>query len=77
LNAIRHIRRYQPKYIVVGVPVAPYQTVILFKRAADKVFCVFEPRNESFTSVEDYYADFSHVTEVQVLEAISRKNPNR
>ena len=77
LNAILHIRRYQPKYIVVGVPVAPYQTVILFKREADKVFCVFEPRNESFTSVEDYYADFSHVTEVQVLEAISRKNPNR
>lgn len=69
-SAIRYVRKRKPRYIIVGVPVAPKETICLLKREADMVKSVITPSGESFKSVEQYYDDFRPVTDNQILEAL-------
>ena len=70
IAAIRYVRKRKPRYVIVGVPVAPKETICLLKREADIVKSIITPRAEGFKSVEQYYDDFHPVTVNQVLEAL-------
>jgi putative phosphoribosyl transferase len=72
--ALRHIKTLNPKYTIVGLPVAPKQTVRLLENEADKVKCIFQPRNDEFNCVENFYEDYSPVTDNQVADAIRTIN---
>lgn len=74
--ALRYIKKYSPGYTIVGIPVAPEQTVSLLENEADNVKCIFQPRNVKFRFVEDYYVDYSQVTDEKVAEAIGTINQN-
>jgi predicted phosphoribosyltransferase len=40
----------------------------LLQKEADKVECIMTPDNETFTSVDQYYIDFSQITDIDVAE---------
>jgi putative phosphoribosyl transferase len=71
--AIRYLKTLNHKYLIVCVPVAPKQTVQLLKNEADKVFCIFMPNGAKFRSVEQYYVDFSHLTDAHFADIIEKK----
>ena len=71
--AARWIRKnYNPKKLIIAVPVVPKQVVKLLKNEADHVETITTPSTSSFKSVSQYYQDFTEVTDQQVIDILSR-----
>ena len=64
LEAIRDLGHRGARHITVAVPVAPPGTGIRIGTSCDRFVCLHEP--EGFSSVGEYYADFSPVEDDQV-----------
>lgn len=72
--ASRYLKTRNPKYLIVCVPVAPKQTIQLLKYEADKVYCILMPNGDKFRAVEQYYVDFSQLTDTQVADVVDKKH---
>jgi putative phosphoribosyl transferase len=70
IAALRLIKSYQPGYVIVGVPIAPRETVNMIRNEANKAISIFTPSNHEFVSVEQYYENYSPVTDSEVMEAL-------
>lgn len=66
--AIKLVRNRQPGAIVVAVPVGPMHTVKKMKNEADEFICTLEPVH--FPSVGFYYADFTHVSDEEIIRLL-------
>ena len=73
ITAARWIRKQQPKGLIISVPIAPRQTANLLKDEADAVEVITSPYCSNFTSVEQFYQDFSPVTDDQVIEIMMNR----
>jgi putative phosphoribosyl transferase len=74
IAAARWIRKnYDPKKLIIAVPVAPKDTVSLLKKEADSVEVITSPSTSSFKSVGQYYQEFSPVTDEQVIEIMRKR----
>jgi putative phosphoribosyl transferase len=62
IASLRLLRSSNPRHLLVGVPIAPNQTINLLKNEADKVLSIFIPSDDTFSAVEHYYSDFSPIT---------------
>jgi predicted phosphoribosyltransferase len=69
LAAIRAVRAHRPKRVVVAVAVAPCHTLNAIRRETDDVVCLQAVRN--FFAVAQFYADFSEVTDDEVIRALA------
>lgn len=74
LVAIDLLRREGAAKIVVAVPVAPPDTVVLLESRADEVVCLDTP--SSFMAIGEFYEDFSQVEDEQSV-AILRGGARR
>jgi putative phosphoribosyl transferase len=71
--AARWIRKnYNPKRLIIAVPVATKDTVALLREEADHVEVITNPSTLSFRSVGQYYRSFEEVTDKQVIEIMKR-----
>jgi putative phosphoribosyl transferase len=61
------------KKLIIGLPVAPKETVELLRREADYVEVVTTP-SLSFNSVGQYYQSFEAVGDGNVIEIMRRRN---
>jgi len=68
--AINSIKKRGPKKIVLGVPIAPRETVEELKHMVDEVVVLEIP--DYFYAVGQGYADFSQVTDEEVKELLER-----
>ena len=68
--ALRAIRTRNPKKLVLAVPVAPTETVAALREEADDVVCLED--HESFGAIGYYYADFSQVSDQEVIGILAR-----
>jgi predicted phosphoribosyltransferase len=73
LAAVKAVKELHPAHVVVGVPVAPTETVEELKQVADEVVVVESP--PSFFSVGQWYVEFGAVTDEEVRELLSRQAP--
>jgi len=64
--AIQEVRHFQPRKIVVAVPVAPPQTVERLREVADEVVALFVTRH--FGAIGAFYSRFDQVTDEEVIE---------
>lgn len=74
--AVAALRQWQPRRIVVAVPVAARETRDKLEREADAVVCVATP--EPFRGVGRWYGDFSQTTDEEVrrlLDEAERECP--
>lgn len=62
--ALNVIRKMKPGCIVVAVPVAPPDTVLQLRRAADEVVAILQP--VSFYAIGQFYDDFTQVEDEEV-----------
>lgn len=64
LAAIDAIKLQEPNKIIVAVPVSPPDTIALLEQKVDKVICPFQPYD--FSSIGQWYEDFSQVSDTEV-----------
>ncbi|HEY0029881.1 MAG TPA: phosphoribosyltransferase family protein [Bacteroidia bacterium] len=72
LAAIRMIRKKQPEKIVVAAPVAPTGTAERIEKEVDDLICLHTLDN--FVGVGLYYADFSQVSDEEVIRLLEEIN---
>lgn len=72
LAALRSVRRSKPQRMVVAVGVAPSDALERLNAVADEVVCLDTPAD--FYAVGEYYADFSEVTDAQVIDILRRRS---
>lgn len=71
--ALKWIRKYKPRFIIVGLPIGPRETVDLLRKEADMVECILVPENNKFRSVEQFYSEFKQVPDT-IVSDIMRKS---
>jgi putative phosphoribosyl transferase len=71
--ALRYIKGHKPLCVIVGIPIAPRETVSMIKNESHKVVSIFAPTNHEFVSVEQYYLNFNPVTDFQVIEVLQSR----
>lgn len=69
--AIAAIKTLSPKKIIVAVPVSATDTYLEVEKEVDKIFCLHTSR--SFSSVGEWYEDFSQVTDEEVEKLLFKK----
>lgn len=70
IAAARWIRKQNPRYLIIAVPVAPPQTVDILRQEADAVDVILSP--ETLNSVGQFYENFDAVADDEVREILSR-----
>lgn len=66
--ALRGVRRFQPKRLVLAVPVAPPETVESLQPEVDELVCLSTPF--FFHAVGQFYEDFSQTSDEEVVELL-------
>ena len=69
LSTIDIIRNEHPKKIVVAVPVASQQAAKKLSEVTDEFVCAWIP--SQFSSVGEFYVDFTQVTDEEVVEMLT------
>jgi putative phosphoribosyl transferase len=68
--ALRATRMRNPKKLILAVPVAPAENLAELQSEADDVICLED--YEFFGAIGAYYANFSQVTDEEVIELLKR-----
>jgi putative phosphoribosyl transferase len=68
--ALRATRMRNPKRLVLAVPVAPTDNIAELRNEADDVVCLED--HEFFGAIGVYYANFSQVSDEEVIEILRR-----
>lgn len=68
--ALRAVRRQQPRWVVLALPVCSTEALELLHDEADQVVCLRAPRH--FHGVGYWYRDFSQVSDEEVIDALRR-----
>lgn len=71
LAAIKMIRKYNPKKILIAVPTAPLRTVERITKEVDEIFCP-NIRNVMWFAVADAYKNWYDVPEREVKEILNK-----
>jgi putative phosphoribosyl transferase len=66
--ALRAIRRYRPRRLILAVPVCAPDSASRLRDEADEVVCLLEPR--LLYGVGQWYRDFSQVSDEQVVASL-------
>lgn len=69
-TALRAIRRQRPRHLTLAVPVGAPDSVEYLCGEADEVVCLIAP--QLLYGVGQWYADFTQVTDAEVVGALSR-----
>jgi len=66
--ALQALRRQQPQRLILGVPVAPQQSLDALAPLVDQLICLATP--EPFDAIGQFYADFHQLGDDEVLSAL-------
>lgn len=68
--AIDAVKQQKPQKIIVAIPVAPPESIDSLAQMVDEVICPLQPRQLS--SIGQWYADFSQVSDATVIELLNQ-----
>lgn len=68
--ALRATRQRGPRQLVLAVPVAPTESLAEMRQEADAIVCLED--YEAFGAIGLYYADFSQITDEEVIDTLQR-----
>lgn len=73
--ALRSVRQFGPKTLVLAVPVAPTTTLAELREEADEIVCLED--YEPFGAIGAFYADFSQTGDEEVRRTLARFPPDQ
>jgi putative phosphoribosyl transferase len=68
--ALRSVRQFGPRKLVLAVPVAPSSTIAELRDEADEIVCLED--YEPFGAIGSFYADFSQTDDDEVKRILAR-----
>lgn len=68
--AIDAVKQQKPQKIIVAIPVAPPESIDSLAQMVDEVICPLQPRHLS--SIGQWYADFSQVSDAKVIDLLNQ-----
>ena len=71
--ALHAVRRRDPAWLVLAVPVAPSEMLDTFREAADEIVCLAMP--PAFGAIGFYYRDFHQMSDAEVTDLLARTSP--
>jgi predicted phosphoribosyltransferase len=71
--ALRSVRQFGPKKLVLAVPVAPTSTIAELRDEVDEIVCLED--YEPFGAIGAFYADFSQTSDDEVKRILARFPP--
>ena len=71
---IAMLRNKSPKKIIIAIPVAPPDSANELKKLVDEFICLRTPSD--FLSVEQFYFDFTDITEKNAIAFLKETNEN-
>lgn len=72
LAAIGHVRAFQPRKVIVAVPVAHFEAYEQVRRKADIMICLHVEKSESF-AVASFYDSFPDLPDQRIVSLLKRK----
>jgi predicted phosphoribosyltransferase len=72
MAAIEALRNYQPKSIIIAVPVAAYSTCEEIAPLVEKIVCPLKPMD--FYAVGLWYENFSQTSDNEVIELLKKSH---
>jgi len=75
MAAMRSLRDNHPLRLVVATPVCPPDTLQWLQQEVDMVVSLISP--EDFSAVGQFYADFTQVSDAEVMEVLSRQRTEK
>ena len=75
MAAMRSLRDNHPLRLVVATPVCPPDTLQWLQQEVDMVVSLISP--EGFSAVGQFYADFTQVSDAEVIEVLSRQRTEK
>lgn len=69
--AILAVRKFNPKEIIIAVPVASSEIYEEMKKLVDHIFCLMTPKH--FSAVGEWYDDFTQTTDEEVYALLLKK----
>ncbi len=75
MAAMRSLRDNHPLRLVVATPVCPPDTLQWLQQEVDMVVSLISP--EDFSAVGQFYADFTQVSDAEVIEVLSRQRTEK
>lgn len=72
LAAIQAVKKQQPKYLVVAVPVCAKDTAEVIREKVDHLICIDEAQD--MDAIGRYYQDFHQVTDEEVVELLHKNH---
>lgn len=70
--ALRYVRRQEPKFLSLAVPVGPPETVAEMAAEVDEVVCPLQP--SFFYAVGEWYDDFRQVSDQEVIDLLAGRS---
>jgi putative phosphoribosyl transferase len=70
--ASRWIVTKKPRYFILAIPIAPKNTVNLFKYENIDYIEVITTPSSNFKTVEQYYKNFNQVTDKEVIDILAK-----
>lgn len=74
IAALHATRAKHPARLICAVPVSPPETLEKIRPLCDALTCLFAPPN--FSAVGQFYANFSPVTDGEVIEILRQQRPS-
>jgi len=70
IAAVRHVRSFHPRKVIVAVPVGSAEACSRLKKEADDCICLVLP--QPFFAVGEWYSDFRQVTDLEVQQILKQ-----
>jgi putative phosphoribosyl transferase len=68
----RWIRKYNPKNLIIAIPICPQSTLGVLKKEADYITSIINPLSRNFETVETFYQNFEQL-EIEKVNNILKK----
>ncbi|MCD6471125.1 phosphoribosyltransferase [bacterium] len=73
LAAIKAIKKYQPKKIIVAVPVSPESSIEKIKPEVDEIICLYAQKGFGPFAVANFYKDFHDLSDEEVKKFLHER----
>lgn len=72
--ASRWIKKFEPKFLIIAIPICPKNTLKVLKYEVQDVQSLFNPNPKNFTSISKFYNDFLPLDEKHIVDIVKKYN---
>lgn len=76
ITASRWIKQFHPEQLIIAIPVCNKEILTCLKTEGDNIISIINPSSVNFTTVSQFYKDFSTVSDEKIIEILKKYKVN-